>query len=300
MQMLFQLNIPTPLKKYQFKTFSFLLKHDDLIHKDFSGNKARKIYYYLNNLPQNITTIVSFGSVLSNAMYSLSVFAKAKGLHFRYYAHHIPKKLIENPSGNLLYALENGMELIEGYNKIIIKENELFINEGIANKEAYFGIELLAKELIKQLKAQKYTVFLPSGTGTTALFLSKAFKMLQANNFEVVTTPCVANSAYLKEQFFELESNEIFHPKIIDTKKRYHFGRLYQEFYQIWLELQKETKVEFDLLYDPKGWLALMEHKLYEKNLVYIHQGGGLGNETMKKRYKVFLQKRSSNDNNFR
>ncbi len=289
--MLFEFKTPTPLEQHTFKKFSFLLKRDDLIHKDFSGNKARKIYYYLHNFPKKIDTIISFGSIQSNAMYSLSIFAKAKGLKFRYYAHHIPKHLLQKPSGNLLAALKNGMELIEGYEKIKVQENELFINEGIANKEAYFGIEFLAKELIEQLEtAKEYTIFLPSGTGTTALFLSKAFKMLQVNNFEVVTTPCVGDSAYLKEQFFHLESNPIYHPKIIDTKKRYHFGRLYQEFYQIWLELQKETKVEFDLLYDPKGWLALMEYKLYEKNLVYIHQGGVLGNETLKKRYKVFLQ----------
>jgi len=45
--------------------------------------------------------------------------------------------------------------------------------------------------------------------------------------------------------------------------------------------------VEFDLLYDPHGWLTLLENpELFEKPLLYIHQGGLLGNESMLKRYE--------------
>ncbi len=284
-------NTPTPIKKHIFKKIPFILKRDDLISQDFSGNKARKIYWYVHNLPKNIDTIVSFGSVQSNAMYSLSVFAKEMGLKFRYYANHIPTHLELYPKGNFLNALNNGMELIEGYDNIKTKENELFINEGIANKEAFYGIKKLAEELEQQLDGKEYQVFLPSGTGTTALFLNKGFMELGADNFKVYTTPCVGSSDYLKKQFLALEENEKFHPKIINTQKKYHFGKLYLEFYQIWLELQKETGVEFDLLYDPKGWIAVFENKKLFNNLIYIHQGGALGNVTMLERY-AFLEKR--------
>ena len=280
-------NNSTPIEGYNFKNISFLLKRDDLISKDFSGNKASKIYYYLNNIPKNITTIVSYGSIQSNAMYSLAAFAKRKRLKFRYYANHIPSYLKENPQGNFLNAVNCGMELIEGYENIEIKDNELFIKEGIATKEAFFGIEILAKELIKQLPSNKeFQIFLPSGTGTTALFLSSALKKLNATNLKVFTTAVVGDSNYLKKQFLELESDESLHPTIINTKKRYHFGKLYREFYQIWLELHKESKVEFDLLYDPKGWITILENKELFSNLLYIHQGGVLGNESMLNRYK--------------
>ena len=278
-------NKPTPITKHNFKNISFLLKRDDLISQDFSGNKARKIEFLLQNLPPNIDTIVSYGSIQSNAMFSLSVFAKEKGLKFRYYANHIPSLLRKNPQGNLKLALQNGMELIEGYD-FNIKPNELFIKEGIAQKEAFFGIKNLAKEIVDELGNIKAQIFLPSGTGTTALFLSKALKEMGYSNLKVYTTPCVGRKEYLKEQFLELCSDEKLFPTIIDTKKRYHFGKLYKEFYQIWLELQKETKVEFDLLYDPKGWLTILENiKLFD-NLIYIHQGGKLGNITMLQRYK--------------
>ena len=278
-------NTPTPLQQCRFKNINFLLKRDDLISKDFSGNKARKIAWYINNLPKDIDTIVSYGSIQSNAMYSLAKFANILGLNFKYYANHIPSFLKENPVGNYKRALELGAKIYEGYN-IQINSNEYFIKEGIATKEAYFGIKNLAIELVRQLDNKEYQIFLPSGTGTTALFLSKALKELKASNLEVYTTPTVGNSKYLKEQFSQLEEDISFYPKIIDTKKRYHFGKLYREFYLLWLELHKESRVEFDLLYDPKGWLAVLENSNIFENLVYIHQGGLLGNATMIDRYK--------------
>ena len=278
-------NTPTPIEDYIFKNKTFLLKRDDLISKDFSGNKARKIAWYINNLPKNIDTIVSYGSIQSNAMYSLAKFANILGLNFRYYANHIPSFLKENPAGNYKDALKLGAKIVEGYN-IELKSNKYFIKEGIATKEAYFGIKNLAIELIGQLDSKEYQIFLPSGTGTTALFLSKALNELKAFNLKVYTTAVVGSSAYLLEQFKELEEDISFYPKILDTKKRYHFGKLYREFYLLWLELQKECRVEFDLLYDPKGWLAILENIEIFDNLVYIHQGGLLGNITMLDRYK--------------
>ena len=279
-------NTPTPIEQYTFRDRTFLLKRDDLISQDFSGNKARKIDWYIDNLPKNLKTIVSYGSVQSNAMYSLAKFSNLLGLQFRYYANHIPSFLKDNPVGNYKLTLDLGADIIEGYNSLEVGENELYIKEGIATKEAFCGIEKLALELIEQLDGKEYQVFLPSGTGTTALFLAKALKVHGTDNIKVFTTPVVGSREYLLEQFRELEADKNYYPTIIDTKKRYHFGKLYREFYLLWLELQNEIGLEFDMLYDPKGWMALLEHIDKFDNLVYIHQGGILGNATMLERYK--------------
>ena len=279
-------NTPTPIEQHTFRNKNFLLKRDDLISKDFSGNKARKIDWYINNLPDSLETVVSYGSVQSNAMYSIAKFCNLLGLNFRYYANHIPSFLKENPVGNYKMALDLGAEIIEGYGSLEVGENELYIKEGIATKEAYSGIEKLALELMEQLDSKEYQLFLPSGTGTTALFLAKALKVHGADNIKLFTTPVVGSKEYLLEQFRELEADENYYPTIIDTKKRYHFGKLYREFYLLWLELQNEIGLEFDMLYDPKGWMALLEHIDKFDNLVYIHQGGILGNATMLERYK--------------
>jgi 1-aminocyclopropane-1-carboxylate deaminase/D-cysteine desulfhydrase-like pyridoxal-dependent ACC family enzyme len=92
---------------------------------------------------------------------------------------------------------------------------------------------------------------------------------------------------YLKEQFFALEQDETSHPTILTLEKKHHFGKLYRENYKIWLELQQQTGVEFDLLYDPLGWRVLLAHQeVFSHPILYIHQGGLSGNESMLPRYE--------------
>jgi 1-aminocyclopropane-1-carboxylate deaminase/D-cysteine desulfhydrase-like pyridoxal-dependent ACC family enzyme len=188
---------------------------------------------------------------------------------------HIATYLKDNPHGNYKYALKNGMNILEKKFPQTIEDDELFIPEGGYFKEAEFGLKVLADEL-RELDVD---IFLPSGTGTTALYLQKHLKQ------KVYTCACVGGSKYLKKEFLELECDETVHPIILNMEKKYHFGKLYREFFEIWLELKKETKIEFDLLYDPLGWLTMLNHK-FDKKLLYIHQGGLIGNESMLLRYK--------------
>jgi len=285
---------PSPIDTITFAGHSFYLKRDDLLHPDFSGNKARKFHYFLENDFPDITKIVSYGSAQSNAMYSLSVLAKMRGWEFEYFVEHIADYLKENPHGNYKAALENGMrlrqaqppfsELVEG------NSDTLFIEEGGRQKEAEYGIKLLAEEIIawqKENNIKELNIFFPSGTGTTALFLQKAFVGERAPRPTVFTCPCVGDSAYLKKQFLELEVDEKYHPTILSLEKKHHFGKLYRENYKIWLKLQQQTGVVFDLLYDPLGWRTLLAHpEVFTKPILYIHQGGVLGNESMLPRYE--------------
>ena len=270
----------------------YFIKRDDLLHSDFSGNKARKLYYFLKSDLSSYKKIISYGSAQSNAMYSLSVLCKLKNLKFDYYIKHLPNYLKDNPSGNYKEALENGMNLKIGEIPKIFKENELFIVEGGAVKEAKFGIELLANEIKiwakeKNIQEQNLKIFLPSGTGTTALYLQQNLP------FEVLTCSCVGDDEYLKKQFLELEIENF--PRILEKNKKYHFGKLYSEFYFKHLELKEQTNIEFDLLYDSLGWIVFENYVkgLKEKieniddyRFLYIHQGGVLGNATMIERYK--------------
>ena len=275
----------SPIEKINFNNQEYFIKRDDLLNSDFSGNKARKFYYYLVNDFPNIKKIVSFGSAQSNAMYSLSVLSKLRNWQFDYYVDHIATFLKDNPLGNYKFALENGMNIIEERIPDIFDENTLFISEGGAEKEASFGIEVLANEInswAKDNHIENLKVFLPSGTGTTALYLQKYL------SFEVLTSPCVGNDEYLKKQFEKLEQTN--YPTIIKTDKKYHFGKLYKEFYEIHNELLKQTNIEFDLLYDSLGWICFQKYINSLKNkdytFLYIHQGGPLGNISMLERYE--------------
>ena len=279
------------LQQISFKNYHFYIKRDDLLDKNFSGNKARKFYYFLNKDLSNYNQIISYGSNQSNAMYSLSVLAKMKKLKFIYYTNHLPKTLLQNPIGNIKYALINGMILKIGkLDEELIDNKTLYIKEGGAINESKYGIKILADELksqIKQLNLKKPILFLPSGTGTTALYLQKFL------DFEIFTTPCVGDKEYLFKQFSELELQKKYYPKILTLDKKFHFGKLYKENFIIWKELLNETKIEFDLLYDPIGWQILLANidKFKNNEIIYLHQGGIIGNESMIKRYKYKFKK---------
>ena len=267
----------SPLHKITFRDTNFLLKRDDLLDSRFSGNKARKLHYFLNYDFNNFRKIISHGSPQSNAMYSLSELSKIKGVGFEYYVDHIADYLKQNPHGNYKYALQNGMKILEEAFPITLKDEELFIPEGGHFVEAEYGIKILAQEL----KLYDADIFLPSGTGTTALYLQKHLKQ------KVYTCACVGGANYLKKQFLELEGDERRHPTILTLDKKYHFAKLYREFFEIWIELKKETDIEFDLLYDPLGWMTLLKYQpQFKKEILYIHQGGLIGNESMYPRYK--------------
>ncbi len=220
-------------------------------------------------------------------MYSLSALCKIRGWEFEYFVDHIPQYLLDNPQGNYKKALANGMSIKEGKVDSSNSNDTLFIPEGGRASSSEYGIAILAKEILEwreQMGLERLSIFLPSGTGTTALYLQKS---LYGSDIEVYTTPCVGDESYLIEQFNMLQSSSRYHPTILNTSKKYHFGKLYREFYEIWSRLNEQTNIEFDMLYDPKGWIVVMDNlDIFTEPTLYIHQGGLIGNESMLARYE--------------
>ena len=227
-----------------------------MIGGEFNGNKARKLEYFLKADLSGIKRIVSYGSSQSNAMYSLSVFARIKGLEFYYVVSNLNSNLAANPIGNLKFALQNGMKIFisedrKAKARELADENSLFINEGVWQKEAEDGFISQAREieLWADEKHKTFDVFLPSGTGTSAAFLAKHTK------FNVFTCPCVGDSKYLKSEILALDPHS--KARILQPPRKYHYGDLKLELYEIWREALNETGVEFDLIYDPVGLLTM-------------------------------------------
>ena len=372
---------------------------------EFNGNKARKLEYFLHADLSGVKRVVSYGSSQSNAMYSLSVFAKMKGLEFHYVVSNLNSNLAENPIGNFKFALENGMKIyvdkdrrararVLAYELARLKEGEiccgeavnlthnrseicsnlkdagrlnlskfderlgftdinlnaknmsnlqaeiapnlqnlgrenlnkfdgsvklaganfgefvshknsnlkksadqassnlhavhdcfigdsLFINEGVWQPQAEGGFISQARQIERWAEAEGKTVdiFLPSGTGTSAAFLAKHVK------FDVYTCPCVGDVDYLKSEIEALTPNSKAH--ILQPPKKYHFGDLKPELYQIWREVCEQTGIEFELIYDPVGFLTMMANLgAFKNEILYIHQGGALGNISQKLRYE--------------
>jgi 1-aminocyclopropane-1-carboxylate deaminase/D-cysteine desulfhydrase-like pyridoxal-dependent ACC family enzyme len=284
------------------------IKRDDLLENNFTGNKARKLSYFLENDFQ-IKKLISYGSMQSNNMLSMAALTNIKNIEYIYYVNRDLEYINKHKNeGNLREALKLGMKIIslnndeyEEIKKIVFKKQGidkdiLYIMEGGSQKEAEYGFKILSEEIIQFVKDNKLKnvkIFLPSGTGTSSLFLQKNLK------FPVYTTNCVSNEKYLKEQFQHLSKNSKEYPIIINTKKNYKYGKLYKEHYQKLEEIKNSSNIEFEYIYDAKGIFSIEENKNEFENstLIYIHCGGILGNEIMNKRYIEKFPELSNNKN---
>lgn len=263
----------------------FLVKRDELIDPYLAGNKYRKLYTLLQTPPQDIDTVISYGGTQSNAMLAIAAMCKSKCWKFIYYTKPLSQnQKIEN-TGNFYMSKELGMlhvELEHDIYKEYIASLRLnfdprtfIIDQGGAVAEAQEGLEVLARE-IRESGVAARSLATPSGTGTTALFLSLALP-----EYRVYTTPCVGDVSYLREQMgalYEIPQNLI----ILEPQKKYPFAKPQKEFLEIWRKL-KDAGVEFDLIYAPGLWRELLRQT--DEEVLYIHSGGVSGNESMLRRY---------------
>lgn len=276
----------SPISKIYLEGRKFLVKRDDLVDPHLSGNKFRKLYTLLNTPKSKFEKIISYGGTQSNAMLAIAAMCKQKGWEFLYYTKGLSATQQTQIQGNYFYAIELGMKHIEIEDELYrdfissLRFNQddktFMIDQGGAIEEAKKGLEILAQE-IRDSSLETKSVATPSGTGTTALYLALALP-----EYKVYTTPCVGDVCYLKEQMSALNtipSNLV----ILEPKRKFHFAKPYREFLDIYKKLL-DVGIEFDLLYAPAMWKALLEQT--NEEVLYIHSGGVSGNESMLKRYE--------------
>ena len=144
-------------------------------------------------------------------------------------------------------------------------------------------------------------------------------------SIEVIAIPCVGDSANLLQQMTALDSvsgRYGIYPLILNSVKGQKknsrmndnmemdynnimndsqdfvnrsdgkFGEPSSEHYRIWLRLQEEIGVEFDLIYSPRAFELLLDSfdnnaRLWENcNILYYHCGGVEGNKSQLGRYR--------------
>ena len=276
----------SPISKIILDGREFFVKRDDLIDPFLAGNKYRKLYTLLQTPSNKFNQIISYGGTQSNAMLAIAAMCKSKGWKFTYYTKPVSKTQKEQKKGNYFHSLELGMHHVEVayelYREFIsslplsVNSDTFIIDQGGAVEEAKEGLAVLAEE-IRDANLVVKSLATPSGTGTTALFLALALP-----EYKVYTTPSVGTVEYLREQMLSL-SNIPDNLVILQPTKKYHFAKPYPEFLNIYKKLLK-AGVEFDLLYSPSMWLALLEQT--KEEVLYIHSGGVSGNESMLERYE--------------
>ncbi len=292
--------LPSRIDKVQFRGRDIYVKRDDLIDTCLSGNKYRKLYTLVKTPSQTYTKIISYGGTQSNAMLAIACLCRLKGWRFEYYSKPLPEYLRQEHEGNLAMALREGMDLHEVEHaafeekitelKNLKEEKTLLISQGGADELAKEGVRELAKEINiwkQKNKISKLSVVLPSGTGTTALYL-RPFLDADINLF---TSVLVGDKAYQLEQWQRLSSGPF--PDILPSQKKHKFAKPYPEYLLMHQELQVQTGIIFDLIYAPKTWIEMLGYLLDDSgDILYIHTGGVSGNESMLKRYAYLQSKK--------
>lgn len=283
----------SPVDSFRLAGREIYVKRDDLLHHEFSGNKARKLKYFLAHDFPAIDTLISYGGTQSNLMYSLSALAKLKHWQFIYYTNQPSQMALTQSSGNLAEALANGMELktvpntlTDFVNQLTITENQLFVPQGGADEFAAYGVRELAAEIrawAQSVNLAELAIYLPSGTGVTALYLQHFLP-----EYVVYTTNCVGSAEYLVKQWNQLDAS-LKRPIILENSS-YRFATPHTKLWQTIQFIQYESNILFDLVYDPVGWEILLIHlDSILTPILYLHCGGLLGNSSMSQRYNYTL-----------
>lgn len=316
--------------KCQVKSIQLTVARDEFITQTYSphfleGNKFWKAQFLLQQ-DSKISTIYSHGGYQSNAMLSLAQLCKLKNFTLNYITQWPSKaktpfiiddsnygtvtsreykkyvNLIECTSAEEYQAAITSAIQICGSNNE--KETKIFIKQGIADKRAEVGIIDFAKRLEEAItrrnqvpfdatNQKKILLIIPSGTGTSAFYLSKHFP-----SAHIVTVPIHGTSAkLLKQQVLELTSGseeelnqvknwQIIEPQIKSRRER-TFAHLSLDYLQLYHDFLNQG-VELDLIYAPLTIKTVLQQfeNLNQYDVYYVHTGGTSGNKSMLQRYQ--------------
>ncbi|TYZ61038.1 hypothetical protein PybrP1_012127 [[Pythium] brassicae (nom. inval.)] len=317
----------SPVTRVRFRGVRVHVKRDDVFH--LAGNKMRKLQWFVAQDAAffQAAHLVSFGGAQSNAMLAIAQLAHAKRVPFSYLSR-LPAAATTSSSGNLQLALALGMRHValsppeyaalaasttelaaRGARCCAAGERAVLIPQGAAFAQARDGLAQLAHELNAYVAArggQRFSVVVPCGTGTTALYLAQHLN----DAAQLFAVPCVGDAAYLAQQFQDLVERDaglraqratrtLTLPTILAPRRKARFGRLAWPLVAMHRELLDATGIEFDLNYGAFAWhtmfdaegdaLALLrgagDGSSPPREVLYVHTGGVSGNATMLERY---------------
>ncbi|KAG6604576.1 Tryptophan synthase beta subunit-like PLP-dependent enzymes superfamily [Phytophthora cinnamomi] len=333
----------SPVTRVRFRGQRVHVKRDDVFH--LAGNKMRKMYWFVRQTDEFFACahLFSFGGSQSNAMLALAQLADARRVPFTYFSRELQLRggAVE---GNLALARALGMDHVQlppdAYHELVRTRDfaafldgdrrpppgtkSLYVPQGAAFPEAQDGVKLLAEEINEYVRTEwpdkRFSVVLPCGTGTTALYLAQHLHP----GIRLYAVPCVGDAAYLHQQFRQLidedptlQEQTALLPRVIAPERKSRFGRLWWPLYDTYHEVLRETKVDFDLVYGAFAWHTLFSDDAVlgevlgrsetrgaltrdlmapsnkpidgsgeERELLYVHTGGTSGNATMLARYE--------------
>lgn len=290
--------LPSPLQSLEIISgkVQLDLKREDLIHKDFGGNKWRKLKYNLEEYKSGAYShLVTFGGAFSNHIAATA----AAGNHYSFPTVGIIRgTYVDVNNVTLGEARHNGMELHlvsrEAYRqkseaaevKNILDQypRPLVIPEGGSNALGLKGCQEILTEINVQYGHYDYVV-VPAGTGMTASGIISA-----SHKEKILVVNVLKNSglaATIDEQVGDKENWEVL--------SDYHFGgyaKVSQELIDFINGYNRDRQILLDPIYNGKGlWavedLIARDYFPVGSRILYVLTGGLQGVEAYNSSCKV-------------
>jgi 1-aminocyclopropane-1-carboxylate deaminase len=287
------------------------VKRDDLIHKDVSGNKWRKLKYNLLQVAQGkYDGIFTFGGAYSNHLVATASVANKAGIPVIGFVR--GEELNPNSNETLQKCHQLGMKLIfltrEEYgmrnDKQYIDEikmeypNYYFVPEGGGNYLGMVGCQEIWNELPKDINH----LFVAQGTTTTSCGLllgkpsnTKLHVVPVLKGFDVEGTMMHQLRWFVFQDEFpnDLMEDVIVHPN-------YHFGgygKYSEELLMFIKEIYTKHQLPLDPVYTGKAFFALLEElknpQFDNTSIVFVHTGGLQGSKSIEEKEGISLYENS-------
>lgn len=285
-----KLKLPSPLQKLTHPLLDeakieLLIKRDDLIHREVSGNKWRKLVLNLKQAEQaGKQKVLTFGGAYSNHIAATAAIAARSA--FEIHAMIRGEELNPNSNYCLQKAHRSGLKLHfiprEAYRvmKQVKQAEEIgqqwkdthLIPEGGANQLGVNG----CKDIYGEIKAPFDHLFCAAGTGTTAAGILSSLKH---ERLHVVSS--IKGAKMLNDDIISWQANpeKAAQLNFIDE---YHFGgygKVTNELITFVEQCKTAWGLELDYLYTAKAFYAMTEQIKQGKfeegsKLVFYHSGG--------------------------
>lgn len=291
-------HLPTPIQSIQSKLadragVQWMIKRDDLIHPQISGNKWRKLKYNLQYAKeQGFSTLLTFGGAYSNHIYAVAAAGILHGFHTigiirgeepiqlsetLQFAKSCKMQLEFWPRHE--YSLKNNSELFD----IILKKYGSFymIPEGGSNALAVKG----CAEIINEIQIPFDYICCACGTGSTIAGLIAGLN----NEKKALGISALKGGSFLRADIRSLLQHYYFQqnlsqvvPENWEIETGYHFGgyaKITEELLSFIRRFKQENNFQIEQVYTAK-MLAAVEDLIKKgqfqrgETIISLHTGG--------------------------
>lgn len=298
---------PLASEHWKKRNLTILVKRDDLIHTEISGNKWRKLLYSIEEAKQRKNdSIITFGGAFSNHLVATACACQQQGIKTIGIVR--GEELTPESNDTLKRCQQYGMQLVfvsrelyrlrhdyEWWKELQIDyPNSFIVPEGGANHYGVIGCQEIWKELPKSIDR----IFVAQGTTTT----SAGILLGAPDSCTVHAVPVLKGfdswseiKKVLAGLYLDTETINDLHSQLI-VENDYHFGGYANYTPQLLNYIQtiyQEHQLPLDPIYTAKAFFAMEKTiqrlDIQNETIIFIHTGGLQGAKEIMSKENIHL-----------